>query len=249
VIRKKQWGKIKMQNKTVIVTGGTSGIGRVLALELAKEGSNVVITGRNKTRLAFTENELKANGGNVLAVNADASVYADCKRVIDETINKFGIIHVLVNNAGYFPHKLLKDFEVEEWKKIIETNLYGPMMMCKEALPHMEKLADTTGATIINIASTSGRRGYETGTAYSASKFALIGFSESLFKEVRKHNIRVSIVYPSQVDTTVVLENEQKQFGKGVHMRSEDVADSIIAALKLPQRAMLKDIEIWGTNP
>ena len=238
-----------LQGKTTIVTGGTKGIGRVLALKLAAEGCNVVITGRDKAALAETGKALNVISANVLAVNADASVYADCKKVIDEAISTFGVIHNLVNNAGVYPHKLLKDFTIDEFKKIIETNLYGPMMMCKEALPHMEKLADSTGATIVNVASTSGRKGYETGTAYSASKFALVGFSESLFKEVRKYNIRVCIVYPSQVDTDVLPEAEQKQIGKSVHMRSEDVADSIILALKLPQRAMLKDIEIWGTNP
>lgn len=238
-----------LENKTVIVTGGSRGIGRVLALRLAKEHANVVITGRDVKKLEETEKELKEISGNVLALKADSSDRNDVKMVVDETIKKFGNIHVLVNNAGVFPHKLLKDFEIDEWKKIVEINLFGPMMLCKEVIPHMEKLASTTGATIINIASTSGRRGYETGTAYSASKFGLIGFSESLFKEVRKHNIRVCLIYPSEVDTAEMNETGLKDSGKGVHMRAEDVADSILLAIKLPQRAMLKDVEIWATNP
>ncbi len=238
-----------LENKTIIVTGGSRGIGRVLALRLAKEDVNVVITGRDAKKLAETEKELMKITGNVLALKADSSHHNDVKMVVNETIKKFGNIHVLVNNAGVFPHKLLKDFAIDEWKKIVEINLFGPMMMCKEVIPHMEKLASTTGATIINIASTSGRRGYETGTAYVASKFALVGFSESLFKEVRKDNIRVCIVYPSAVETTEKNESELTEMGKGVAMRAEDVADSILLAIKLPQRAMLKDVEIWATNP
>lgn len=239
----------ELKGKTVIVTGGSKGIGRVLALRLAHEGANVVITGREKTAIGATEVELKAITKNILAIAADVTSYEDVKKVVEGTIKAFGNIHYLVNNAGMFPHKLFKDFEIDEWKKIIETNLFGPMLFCKEVIPHMEKLSATTGATIINIASTSGRRGYETGTAYVASKFALVGFSESLFKEVRQHNIRVCLVYPSQVDTKIKDEASLEQIGKGVKMRAEDVADSILLAMKLPQRAMLKDIEVWATNP
>lgn len=238
-----------LENKTVIITGGSKGIGRVLALRLAKEKANVVITARNESELNSTEKELKQLSKNILAVKADVSVYDDVKRTVNETVKKFGNIHYLVNNAAAFGHDSVKDFDVNKWKKVFEVNVFGTFMMCKEVLPYMEKLADTTGGTIINIASTAGRRGDTGASAYSASKFALTGFSESLFKEVRHQNIRVILVYPSMVDTKVKDESELQQMGKGVYMRAEDVADSIILAMKLPQRAMLKDIEIWGTNP
>jgi 3-oxoacyl-[acyl-carrier protein] reductase len=241
-----------MQNlsgKTVIVTGGSKGIGRILALRLANEKANVIITGRDNEALDNTKNEIAAVNKNVLAINADVSDHNDVKKVVNETVKKFGDIHYLVNNAGNLKHSTLEDFKVDDWKKVIETNLFGPMMMCKEVLPYMKKLSGTTGATIVNIASTSGRRGYERGTAYSSSKFALIGFSESLFKEVRQYNIRVCIIYPSAVDTDVKEESSLEEIGKGVYMRAEDVADSILLAMKLPQRAMLKEVEIWGTNP
>jgi 3-oxoacyl-[acyl-carrier protein] reductase len=239
-----------LENKTVIITGGSKGIGRVLAIRLANEKSKIVITGRNAKDLEHTVNEIKNTGHvDIIGIKADVSVYEDVKQVINQTIQNYRCIDILVNNAGIFPHKLLRDFTVDDWKKVVEVNLFGPMMMCKEALPYMEKLAKTTGASVVNIASTSGKRGYEKGTAYTASKFALTGFSESLFKEVREHNIRVITVYPSYVETDIIEENKQKQIGKGVYMRAEDVADSIISALKLPQRAMLKEIEVWGTNP
>ena len=238
-----------LENKTVIVTGGSRGIGRGLALRLVKEKANVVITARTKSELENTEKELLKMNKSVLAVNADVSKYDDVKRIVSETIKKFGNIHYLVNNAGIMTHKSVKDFGIDEWKKVIEVNLFGTFMMCKEVLPHMEKLSSTTGGTIINVCSTSGRRGYEGGSAYSASKFALTGFSEGLFKEVRNKNIRVVAVYPSHVDTDVKEESDLKEIGKGVYMRAEDVADTIILSMKLPQRALLKEVEIWGTNP
>jgi 3-oxoacyl-[acyl-carrier protein] reductase len=238
-----------LENKTVVITGGSRGIGRVLALRLAKEKMNVVITGRDKTSLGSTEKELIAVNNNVLAVNSDVSVYGDVKKIVKSSIDKFGKIDFLVNNAAILTHKTVSEFGIDEWKKVIEVNLFGPFMMCKEVLPYMEKLSSTTGGTIINICSTSGKRGYEKGSAYAASKFALAGFSESLFKEVRQLNIRVATIYPSYVETEVKDESTLKKIGKGVYMRAEDVADSIILSMKLPQRAMLKEIEIWGTNP
>lgn len=238
-----------LENKTVIITGGSKGIGRVLALRLAKENANIVITGRNDKDLERTKNEILKIHPNIIAINSDVSVYEDVKKVVSDTVKKFKDIHYLINNAAIMTHKLLKEFDIDDWKKVIEVNLFGTMMMCKEVLPHMEKLADTTGGTIINISSMSGKSGYERGTAYVASKFAIAGFSESLFKEVRQQNIRVLTIFPSLVDTDVKDEKELKVIGKGVYMRAEDIADTILHTMKLPQRAMLKGIEVWGTNP
>jgi NAD(P)-dependent dehydrogenase (short-subunit alcohol dehydrogenase family) len=238
-----------LENKTVIITGGSRGIGRVLALRLAKEKAYIVITARTKSELDSTEKELLGINKNILAINADVSKYDDVKKIVNDTIKKFGNVHYLVNNAAIMTHKSVNDFSIDEWKKVIEVNLFGTFMMCKEVLPHMEKLSSTTGGTIINICSTSGKRGYEGGSAYSASKFAITGFSESLFKEVRQSNIRVAAIYPSHVDTGIKDEAKQKEIGKGVYMRAEDVADTIILSMKLPQRALLKEVEIWGTNP
>ncbi len=238
-----------LENKTVIITGGSRGIGRVLALRLAKEKANIVITARTKNELESTEKELLAINKNVLALNTDVSKYEDVKRIVSDTVKVFGKIDYLVNNAAILTHKSVKDFDIDEWKKVIEVNLFGPFMMSKEVLPHMEKLAMSTGGTIINVCSTSARRGYENGSAYTASKFALNGFSQSLFQECRKSNIRVISVFPSYVETSVKDEKELEIIGKGVHLRAEDVADSIISAMKLPQRAVIREIELWCTNP
>lgn len=238
-----------LENKTIIITGGSKGIGRVLALRCAHEKMKIVISARNKKELENTKAEIAEINKNVIAVQADVSLHEDVKKIINEAVSNFHDIHYLVNNAAVITHKSMKDFDVNDWKQVLDVNVFGTFLMCKEALPYMEKLASTTGASIINIASTSGKRGYESGTAYSASKFAITGFSESLFKEVRQHNIRIMVVYPSAVDTSVNEESKLKTIGKGVYMRAEDVADSIIFSMKLPQRALIKEIEIWGTNP
>lgn len=238
-----------LENKTVIITGGSKGIGRVLALRLAKEKMNIVIAARNHSELSRTRDEITEINKNVIAVKADVSNYEDVKNIVKEAVNNFKDIHYLINNAANLTHKAVKDFSVDEWKKVFEVNVFGTFMMCKEVLKYMEKLKNSTGATIINIASTSGKRGYERGSAYSASKFAITGFSESLFKEVRQSNIRVVVIYPSAVNTDVKQESELEQIGKGVYMRAEDTADTIILAMKLPQRALIKGVEIWGTNP
>jgi 3-oxoacyl-[acyl-carrier protein] reductase len=238
-----------LENKTVIITGGSRGIGRVLAIRLAKEKSNITIAARTKSEVDSTEKELLAINENILALKADVSNYEDVKRIVNGTVNKFKQIDYLINNAAIMTHKTVKDFGIDEWKKVIEVNLFGAFMMCKEVLPHMEKLSKTTGGTIVNICSTSARRGYERGSAYVASKFALNGFSQSLFQECRQNNIRVISVFPSYVETTVKDESRLKEVGKGVYMRAEDVADSIIDAMRIPQRAVIREIELWCTNP
>ena len=235
-----------LENKTVIITGGSKGIGRVLALRLAKEKSNLVIVARNKEDLEKTKKEIQKINNNVIAINADVSINDDVKRIVNETIKQFSSIEYLVNNAALKTHKELEDFSLEEWKKIIDVNLIGTYLMSKEVIPYMKK---ANYGNIINISSTSGKRGYETGTAYSSSKFALTGFSESLFKEVRQYNIRIITIHPSMVDTSVKDESKLKEIGKGVYLRAEDIADSIIFTMKLPQRALVKQIELWGTNP
>jgi 3-oxoacyl-[acyl-carrier protein] reductase len=238
-----------LENKTVIITGGSRGIGRVLALRLAEEKANITIAARTTSEVKSTEEELFKITKNVLALNADVSKYEDVIRIVNGTVQKFKKIDYLVNNAAIMTHKTVKDFGMDEWKQVIDVNLFGAFMMCKEVLPHMEKLSKSTGGTIVNICSTSARRGYERGSAYVASKFALNGFSQCLFQECRQSNIRVVSVFPSYVETSVKDESKLKEIGKGVYMRAEDVADAVVNAMKIPQRTSLREIELWCTNP
>jgi 3-oxoacyl-[acyl-carrier protein] reductase len=233
-----------IRNKVIILTGASKGIGRATALKLAKAGAKLVLNSRKIADLQKLEKELDASGH--LLIEGDISDEKTCIKLVEETIKKFGRIDVLINNAAQFAFGKVVDLSLDDFDRVINANLRAPFILSKLVIPHMIK---QDGGTILNISSTSGKRGHESGGLYAASKFALNGLSECLIKEVRQYNIRVITISPSMVDTKIKPENEIKSSGKGVYMRMEDVADSILYALNLPQRALIKDIEIWGTNP
>lgn len=235
-----------LKDKVIIITGASKGIGRVTALKLAELNAKLVLVSRKFSDLKKVESELQSEDKNLLLIEADVSKESDCKKIIDETITKFGRIDVLINNAAQFNHDKVVDLKLEDFDRVWMTNVRGVLILTKLVLPFMIK---QNIGTILNIASTAGKRGYVSGAAYAASKFALNGFSECLLREVREYNIRVQTISPSSVDTRIKNESEIKAGGKGVYMRVEDVADAIILSLNLPQRALIKDIEIWGTNP
>lgn len=235
-----------INNKVIILTGASKGIGRVTALKLSGYLPKIVLVSRKISDLINVQTELKGFENNLLLIEADVSKEEDCKKIIEKTIKKFGTIDILINNAAQFARGKVIDLSIDDFDRVWETNVKGVFMLTKLALPHMIK---QNSGTILNIASTAGKRGYVGGAAYASSKFALNGFSECLLKEVREYNIRVLTISPSMVDTKIKDESEIKDGGKGIYMRVEDVVDTIILSLNLPQRALIKDIEIWGTNP
>jgi 3-oxoacyl-[acyl-carrier protein] reductase len=235
-----------LKDKVIILTGASKGIGRVTALKIANHNPKLVLVSRKIEDLQKVKDELIIADNNLLLIEADVSKEKDCKNIVDETIKKFGTVDILINNAAQFNHDKVVDLKMEDFDRVWMTNVRGVIMLTKRALPYMIK---QNGGTILNISSTSGKRGYVSGAAYAASKFALNGFTECLLREVREYNIRVLSISPSSVDTRIKKEDEIKSGGKGVFMRVEDVADSILFTLNLPQRALIKDIEIWGTNP
>lgn len=235
-----------LKDKVIILTGASRGIGRATAVNLSEDNPKLVLVSRKRNDLDEVLPFLKCDENNVLLVEADVSNEKDCDKILDETIKKFGTVDILINNAAQFGRANVTDLKMEDFDRIIGTNLRGVIYLTKLVLPHM---LEKENGTIMNISSTAGKRGYEGGTAYSASKHALNAFSDCLNKEVRPKNIRVLTISPSSVDTREMPESDIKSGGKGVYMRMEDVAESIGLALRLPQRALINDIEIWGTNP
>jgi 3-oxoacyl-[acyl-carrier protein] reductase len=233
-----------IKDKIIIITGASKGIGKTTAIKLANAGAKLVLNSRKIVDLQKLEKELGVS--DYLLFEGDVSDEKTCIRLVDETVKKYGRVDVLINNAAQFAFGKIVDLSLEDFDRVINTNLRAPFMLSKLVIPHMIK---QDSGTILNISSTSGKRGHEGGGLYAASKFALNGLSECLLKEVRQYNIRVITISPSMVDTKIKPGNEIKLTGKGVYMRMEDVADSILYALNLPQRALIKDIEIWGTNP
>ncbi len=236
-----------LKNKKAIITGGGRGLGKATALAFAKEGIDVAITGRNEKVLKETVSEIKALGVNAIYAVFDVGDYEEVKKSIKGIIEELGTIDILVNNAGIAAFGSFNDMPVEEWSAIIQTNVMGMYYVTKEVLPHL--LAENEG-DIINVSSTAGLGGNANVSAYSASKFAVIGMSESLMKEVRKNNIRVCTLTPSTIasDMTIELGIADKDSEDRV-LQPEDFAELVVAGLKLPRRAMLKSAALWSTNP
>ena len=236
-----------MKNKKAIITGGGRGLGKATAIAFAKEGIDVAITGRNEAVLKETINELKKFGIDAIYAVFDISNYEDVKSGIKNIISKFGTVDILVNNAGIAAFGSFLDMEVKQWSQIIQTNVMGMYYVTKEVLPY---LIEKNEGDIINVSSTAGLNGNANVSAYSASKFAVIGMSDSLMKEVRKNNIRVCTLTPSTIasDMSINLGIAKKDSEDSV-LQPEDFAELIVAGLKLPRRAMLTSAALWSTNP
>ena len=236
-----------LKNRKAIITGGGRGLGKATAIAFAKEGIDVAITGRNEAVLKETVSELKTFGVNATYAVFDVSNYEEVQLSIKTLIETLGSIDILVNNAGIAAFGSLNDMEVSQWSQIIQTNVMGMYYVTKEVLPHL--IAKNEG-DIINVSSTAGLSGNATTSAYSASKFAVIGMSQSLMKEVRKNNIRVCTLTPCTIasDMSIELGIASKDSEDSV-LQPEDFAELIVSGLKLPRRAMMANASLWSTNP
>jgi len=222
-----------LEGRRVLITGGGRGIGRYLALRCAEEGAEVVVAARTREQVADVARNV---GGRALQL--DVSDPASIERCVAEV----GRIDVLVNNAADFTGGQVMDLSIEEWDRVIDTNLRGPFLLCKAVLPQMVERGE---GDVVMIGSTAGKRANAGGAAYAASKFGLNGFAHALLQEVRPLGIRVIVVSPSAVDTP----ERGKGRMRGHRLQAGDVADAVVAALRLPRRAMVRDVELWATNP
>ncbi len=238
---------IELKNQTAVITGAGKGIGRAVAEALAAEGVHLGLIARTASDLDALADELKEKYGvNVFAAAADVSVRADIEAAVQSLHDQLGAIDILINNAGIATFGKLAEMDPEEWERIIRVNLMGAYYTTRAALPFM---LEQNSGSILNVASTAGERGFATGSAYCASKAALISLSESLMQEVRKSNIRVTALTPSTVNTELASNNNLPIGDEDRMMQPEDVADLAIATLKLPARVFVKSAGIWTTNP
>ena len=217
-----------------------------MAIAFAKEGINVAVTGRNIQNLEQTVKELQAYGVKAIYASFDIKDKQQVDTNVQKIIDELGSIDILVNNAGIAEFGRFTDMSSERWQEILMTNVMGVYHVTKAVLPH---LIEQNQGDIFNIASTAGINGNPTTSAYSASKFALIGLSESLMKEVRKNNIRVCTLTPSTIASDMSIELGLTDGDPDHIVQPEDFAELIVGALKLPRRALLKSASLWTTNP
>ena len=232
---------MNLKNAVALVTGGSAGIGFSIAKTLAESGAQVAITGRDKGRLEEAAKKLSA-----FPVHADVSKEADVERTYLEVLAKLGDLDILVNNAGIGVFKPLVEIDREAFDAVIATNVTGAMLMAREAAKHFIK---KNRGNIINIASTAALRGAPNGTAYYASKFALRGMTECWRGELRKHNIRVMLVNPSEVLTNFAATAGFPQKASGGKLRGDEIAHAVKAILEMDDRGFTVEMSVFATNP
>ncbi|MEH7416080.1 3-ketoacyl-ACP reductase [Neobacillus drentensis] len=235
-----------LNGKTALITGAGRGIGRATAIALAKEGVNIGMIGLNMTNLEKVSAELEQFDVIVSAATADVTDLESVTHALEHIKSDLGPIDILINNAGTAKFGGFLDLTPEEWEKIIQVNLMGVYNVTRVLLPGM---IERKSGDIINISSSAGQKGAPVTSAYSASKFAVLGLTESLMLEVRKHNIRVTALTPSTVVTDLAIDTNLVSGNEENVMHPEDLAELIVAGLKLNPRVFVKTAGLWSTNP
>ena len=223
---------MELAGKVAVVTGGTRGIGRAIASSLLKAGVQVAVTGRHEQH------------GNAAGYVCDVRDYDQVKSTFAKIADDFGGIDILVNNAGIGLFGSVESMSVEDFRAVLETNVFGVFYCCHEAIPLMKRRG---GGYIINISSLAGANPHPNMAAYNASKFALNGFSEALMQEVRHDSIKVSYIMPGSVNTE--FGGDEPSDTKSWQLQSEDIARVVMDLLEYPHRALPSRVEIRPSRP
>lgn len=235
-----------LKNKNALITGAGKGIGKAVAIALAKEGVNLILISRTQSDIDQLADEASTLGVKALALSADVSDINSINSAVEKALAQFKHIDILINSAGIASFGKFLELDPAQFEKIIQVNLMGTYYTTRAVIPNM---IERQAGDIINISSTAGLNGNALTSAYSASKFAVLGLTDSLMQEMRKHNIRVTALTPSTVATDMAKDLNLTDGNPEKVMQSEDMADLIIAQLKLNRRVFIKNSSIWSTNP
>ncbi len=244
---------MNLQNKNIIVTGASSGIGEATAETLAKAGANVILTARRTDRLKKLKEKIENDGGKAHIVTADVVSKEDWKKVIKETHDNYGKVDVLVNNAGLMPLSFIENLHTDEWDQMVDVNLKGVLNGVAAVVPDMK---ENKNGHIINISSVAGRKVMPSGAVYCATKYAVRALSEGIRQEMGpKYNTKVTAIEPGSVATELTntitdkdVEEITKQFEDLTPLEAQDIADSIHYALTQPDRTSVNEILIRPTT-
>ncbi|HTY36604.1 MAG TPA: SDR family NAD(P)-dependent oxidoreductase [Bacteroidota bacterium] len=236
---------MNFKGATALVTGAGRGIGKSIALMLAREGMEVVLTARTLSELNALKSQIESEGGRAIAIAADLTEEAQIDRLFSEMGTRSARLDVLVNNAGIGIFAPVRDLSLADFDRMWNINMRAVMLVTQHGLKLMEQ--QRSGA-IVNVASLAGRNAFIGGAGYAATKWALIGFARSLMLEVRDRNIRVITICPGSVDTSFSPSPKEPSRSEKI-LDPQDVAETVLAALRLPERAMVSEIDIRPTNP
>ena len=235
-----------LHNKTAIVTGAGKGIGRATALALAREGANLVIASRTAADLQSLAREIGNLGRKVLPVTADLSRESEIKQLVAETTKRFGGIDVLVNNAGIGRFGRVAELSTLDWDDMFEINLRAMFICTREALPYLRRNQESF---VVNVASLAGKNAFVGGAGYAATKWGVLAFSRCLMLEEREAGVHVLAVCPGSVNTRFFDHPSLPKPNRDTILQPEDVAETIVSAIKLPARAMVSEIDIRPAKP
>ena len=234
----------ELSGRTAIVTGSTHGIGFAIAERLVEAGVDVVVSARTEARVhAAAEGLARRGPGRALGIPCDVRDPEQCARLVQEAVDGFGRLDVLVNNAGVGHMRPVHEMSLEEWRDQIETNLGGVFYCSRAAVPDLRASGD---GWIVNIGSLAGRNAFAGGAAYNASKFGLLGMSEAMMLDLRYEGIRVSIVMPGSVQTEFGGRSSSE---KDWALQAEDVASAVVHLIAFPDRALVSRVELRPTRP
>ncbi|WP_160133802.1 SDR family oxidoreductase [Halococcus salsus] len=244
----------QIDGSTAIVTGASSGIGEATASALADHGANVVLAARREDELESLAEAIEADGGRALAVPTDVTNEADLDALVDTTLDTFGTIDVLVNNAGVMLLEPVERADRENFRQMVEVNLLGLMNLTHAVLPVMQ---DQGSGHIVNVSSTAGRQANANSSGYNATKFGVNGFTEALRQEVTGEGIRTTIVEPGAVETELpehIPDEEVKEqmeeglFDSMTPLQSEDIARAVAYAVTQPQHVSINEMLVRPTD-
>jgi 3-oxoacyl-[acyl-carrier protein] reductase len=233
---------MNIKDSVFLVTGGSAGIGKATAKMLADKGGKVAITGRDKTKLEKVANEI-----GTFSILADAAKEDDVNKTYELILREFGKLDCLINNAGIGGGwGEITELDVKSFRKVYDVNVFGAAMMGSRAAQIFRK---QNYGNIVNIASTAALKGYASGTVYASSKFALRGMTQCWQADLRKYNVRVILVNPSEVTTAFGSAERIEREEISNKLRSEEIAHTIVSTLEMDDRGFIPEVTVWATNP
>ncbi|MBO98130.1 MAG: short-chain dehydrogenase [Flavobacteriales bacterium] len=232
-----------LENKNILVTGGSLGIGKETAKALVEKGANVLITGRSQDRLIKSQQYTNAKNIISFDISNIADISVNAKNCIDILDNR---VDVLINNAGTGVRRDLDNLNIDDFLAVYNTNVFGLSLLTKEIIPLMK---ERKGGSIINIGSTASLKGYKGGSIYASSKFAVRALTQCWQAELRPFNIKVTQVNPSEV--TTAFANKERIERSEIHnkLTSKEIAHAIVSSLEMDDRGFINELNVWATNP